>query len=214
MANNSDQLKQKRNLLKGSWELITTALGKPGRANGQKPRQAGQLEPQGQLDGLLLLALLPCWSWVLASLAPNVGPSGCLSVSHGSQWCQWCRVQNAFSFCIHSRSLGLVSHQESHTEGFPSNELIMQILGKPPRRQLLSTGKTWDKEHLVDLLEDKNEEEGDTEKCMKWDGLLDIRTHLEMPSVYRTVDVKCCIHYISWADTLTKGSSKYSHTEG
>lgn len=48
MANNSDQLKQKRNLLKGSWELITTALGKPGRANGQKPRQAGQLEPQGQ----------------------------------------------------------------------------------------------------------------------------------------------------------------------
>ena len=43
----------------------------------------------------------------------------------------------------------------------------MQILGSPPRRQLLSTGKTWDKERLVDLLEDKNEEEGDTEKCMK-----------------------------------------------
>ena len=83
----SDQLKQKRNLLKGSWELITTALGKPGRANGQKPRQAGQLEPQGQLDGMLLLALLPCAAlpWVLASLAPDVGPSSCLSASHGSQ---------------------------------------------------------------------------------------------------------------------------------
>lgn len=62
-----DQLKQKRNLLKGSWELVTTALGKPGRANGQKPRQAGQLEPQGQLDGMLQLALLPCAAlpWVL-----------------------------------------------------------------------------------------------------------------------------------------------------
>lgn len=176
-------------------------LGFP-RANGQKPRQAGQLEPQGQRGWDAAISTAALRSWVLASLASYVGPSSCLSTSHGSQWCQWCCVQNAFSFCINSRSLGLVS-QVTHW-GIPLKSVDNEILGSPPRRQLLSTGKIWDKERLVDLLEDKNEEEGDTEKCMKWDRLPDIRTHVEMPSVYRRVDVKCCMLYISWADTFNR----------